>query len=291
MNLSKRVRSSSLTHALPVFSAAILSLIAIPARADILSNGSFALGTNSFMMSYDPTGVSSNFTGPGYNNLVIPGWSVTTDGIGCVVVAGTVTTNGSPGVCGLHRFSGSAFNSDPGAVPGGGNYILIDGAPGTPNTTTLYQPLSGLTPGQNYTVDFWQASAQFKASSGAATTEQWTVSFDTAYGAGACDPTVLQNATVGVDSCESQMAPLMTTAAGGATPWQEVSMTFLAHSNSEILGFFAQGAPDTAPPIVLLGNVSVTGAPEPATYGLIGTGLLGLLAFRRQRRTRELRSR
>ena len=264
------------------FSVMTLLVLAVPARAAQLSFTTVPAVTH-----------STNITGPGTPELVFGTgtWHVTTDGIGCVVFPGT-----SPGdVCGSAaipgvtsgRFDGSAFRSDPGPVPGGGNYVLIDGSPSignNTNLTVLYYAVNGLTVNQAYIVDFWQAAAQFVAgSSGAPTTEQWLVSFDTDYTT--CNPKV----TGGPSVCQSQFAPPMSTPGVAdllhhpdAQPWAEVQMTFVAKSSTELLGFFAQGTPGGEPPIDLLGNVSINAAPEPGTWLMLGVGLLGVGIVRRR---------
>src|ERR1035437_1627145 len=173
-NRLSRLISNLRQAAVVGFSAMTLLILHFPARAAQLSFTTVPAVTH-----------STNITGPGTPELVFGSgtWHVTTDGIGCVVFPGT-----SPGdVCGSApilgvtsgRFDGSAFRSDPGPVPGGGNYVVIVGSPligNNTNTTTLYYSLSGLNVNQAYIVDFWQAAAQFVAgSSGAPTTEQWLV--------------------------------------------------------------------------------------------------------------------
>jgi hypothetical protein len=66
------------------------------------------------------------------------------------------------------------------------------------------------------------------------------------------------------------------------------SLTFTASTTTELLGFFAEGAPGGDPPIDLLGNVSITATPEPGTCVILGVGLLGILAVRRQAKKRAL---
>jgi hypothetical protein len=237
----------------------VLMLVAFPAQGQ----GSFMNG--SFQTVGTGITTSTNITGPAVTPIVIPGWNTTTDGIGCVVFPGTAKTN----VCGAGRFGGSTLISDPGPVPGGGNYVLIDGSPvsgqDNSNTTTLYQIVTGLTQGAYYNVTFWQAAAQFTLESGTSpTTEQWLVSFDTGYSSsgGACDPTILQYIP-GTHGCQSQFAPPMSTPGSSSTAdfqaWAKVTMTFLAQATQELLGFFARGTPGGEPPIVLLGGISLTG--------------------------------
>ncbi len=50
--------------------------------------------------------------------------------------------------------------------------------------------------------------------------------------------------------------------------------------------FFANGSPTGLPPLALLDSVSLVAVPEPETYALLGLGLLGILAVRRQQKKR-----
>ena len=191
--------------------------------------------------------------------------------------------------------------------------MLMDGSPdpfntgaANTNTATLYYTLSGLTAGQQYVVTFAQAAAQFVSSGQGLTTEQWLVSLDTGYTSGnapvgLCDPTVVQLLGF-ISGCESKQAPPMSapgcstlpslSCTSGSTstdysPWQMESLSFTAStSGTELLGFFAEGGPGGAPPIDLLGNVSITAAPEPGTLALLGGALLGVGIARRQAKKR-----
>jgi hypothetical protein len=66
-------------------------------------------------------------------------------------------------------------------------------------------------------------------------------------------------------------------------PWMPQSMTFMAQSTTELLGFFAVGTPGMEPPLVLLDGVSLAAVPEPETLALLDVGLLGVLLARRPR--------
>jgi hypothetical protein len=73
--------------------------------------------------------------------------------------------------------NGSAFNNDNGLwgiadSPGGGNMVAIDGDPEF--TAPLFQTISGLTAGDEYKLQFWQASGQQQGTAGA-TTQKWGV--------------------------------------------------------------------------------------------------------------------
>ena len=162
-----------------------------------------------------------------------------------------------------------------------------------------------------HVVTFAQAAAQFVLSGQGPTTEQWLVSLDAGYISGGigsipatpngpCDPTVVQPLG-SISGCESQQAPPMSTlgclptpgpCTSGSTstdysPWQMKSLSFTAStSGTELLGFFAEGGPGGAPPIDLLGNVSITATPEPGTLALLGGALLGVGIARRQAKKR-----
>ena len=59
-------------------------------------------------------------------------------------------------------------------------------------------------------------------------------------------------------------------------------MTFTATGSSELLSFLSVGTPTGLPPIATLDGVSLTLVPEPAALGLLGVGLVGLVAVRRR---------
>jgi hypothetical protein len=264
-DLSRPIRY--LRHAAGVGFAITVLLLPRPAQGQgSFTNGSFA--------TIPPFTTSFNITGPSVTPLVIPPWQTINDGIGCVVFPGTAPGN----VCGSGRFAGTSFVADPGPLPVAGNYVLIDGSPSSgnyTNTTVLYQPVTGLTVGQKYTLTFWQAAAQFVAgSTGSSTTEQWLVSFDTDYTncnpgpSGASFPTSNSVTSGPGFSCQNQLAPQMSTPGTASPPvdfqaWAKVTMTFLANAATELLGFFAGGTPGGAPPIALLGGISLDPVPSP----------------------------
>lgn len=259
------------------FSAIALLILAFPAQANLITNGSFPAGTGTSTSSSDTPTMSFTLL-PG-DTTSLPGW---TDGPGisaaggfldCVVFPGTATSD----PCGTISTNANAkFWTDPGAVPGGGNYIAIDGDPSF--ASTLSQTISGLTKGQTYTVSFFEGAAQF-VSFTTATTEQWLVSFDTP---GDCNPAMLTNSA----NCASQLSDLIHNPAESSTGFAAEglqSLTFTAQATSEVLSFFAVGTPGGEPPVVLLGDVSVTATPEPGALALVGIGLLGVFAVVRRR--------
>jgi hypothetical protein len=162
--------------------------------------------------------------------------------------------------------NGSAWNggfglywSGIGNAPLGGNAVAIDGDP--TYSGALSQSISGLKIGDTYSLQFYQAASQQIGLSGA-TTEQWKVSL----GGGT-----------------AQTSDLMSTPSQGAHAWMQETMTFVATSVTETLQFLALGTPQGEPPVVILGDVSLTDVPEPGVFATLAVGLLALFTIRRRR--------
>jgi hypothetical protein len=233
------------------FSAAVLLMLAVPARATItnfVSNGSFE-NTNGASSSFEIT--DSN----------LPGWTIvdaTMNTVACVVFPGTATSNPC-GVNGLVLWGGTTS-------PDGGNFVAIDG--GSQYTATISQTITGLISGQTYQVSFDMATSQLVGYAGA-TENYWQVSL----GSQILDSSIIQNPSE------------------GSTPWITQSLTFTATGVTEALSFFAEGTPNSEPPMLLLDGVTLDGqmggsAPEPATFALLGIGLAGVFAAARRLRKR-----
>lgn len=149
----------------------------------------------------------------------------------------------------------------PGASPDGGNFVAIDGDPKF--AVPLTQSVTRLTPGERYSISFYQAAAQQKGFDGA-TTERWSVS---------------------LGSSPAQLTTLMWNANHGAVGWMPQTLTFTAANANELLEFVAVGTPNGLPPFVLLDGVSIAVAiPEPTSFALIRHRLLALPASRRLRK-------
>jgi len=158
-----------------------------------------------------------------------------------------------------------------GASPDGGDFLGADAAYAN---APVSQTINGLNAGQDYTLSFYYAGAQFTDATGA-NTEGWHVTF-------------------GTDSVDT---PTLNNASQGFTGWQTFSTTFTATSASQVLTFLATGGPSGLPPFALLDGVTLTGsvpppppppdAPEPASMGLAVSGLLGVFALGRRMKNRS----
>jgi hypothetical protein len=155
----------------------------------------------------------------------------------------------------------AVYGPFPATSPDGGNFILADGDP--PYADPFEQTITGLTVGQSYTLRFWQAAGQQAGFQGA-TTERWRVTFGS----------------------DVRLSDQFNLPEGGVGPWERQTMTFVATATSQLLEFLAVGTPGGGPPISFLDGVSLeaTTVPAPASLGLLGMGLLGLLAARRRKR-------
>ena len=188
-----------------------------------------------------------------------------TNGASCYESCGNLSlwgpTNG--GVSGSTSGTRSPGNTTFTAVPGGGNFLAIDPAYQTPDT--LSQTVTGLRQGGEYTLTFYYAGAEQYGFS-AATTEGFTVGFG--------------GSTVST--------PTISNIAQGYTPWVQATYTFFATSASQVLSFTATGGPSGGdPPMALLADVSLTYAPEPATWAVMMAGLGGLMLAGRLWRRRS----
>jgi hypothetical protein len=164
------------------------------------------------------------------------------------------------------------------ASPYGGNFVAFDGDPTPGARQTMSQTVSGLTVGETYHLTFDWAATQYEFVNGSA------------FGCTGCWTGATTNEFQVSLGGETHDTATVDVASQGFTGWMTGSMTFTATSASELLVFLSEGGPTSLPPVALLDGVSLTGvtggAPEPATWAMMGLGFagLGVAAYRRRRK-------
>lgn len=233
-------------------------LFATAAHANLVQNGGFELTTHG----------PNAFLGYGISDPTI--WTFS-GGVAAIYGPGAADTTGADqGGAQTYLWGpndGSA-NGLPAASPAGGNYFASDSDPLFAGT--LSQSITGLAAGDNYTLSFVYAAAQFRNAAGTnwfgASDSGWQVSL----------------------GAQTQDTPTLNIASQGFSGWQSETMTFTATAASETLSFLAIGGPSGVPPVALLDGVSLDAAavPEPSAVSVLATALAGigmLYAVRRKR--------
>ncbi len=149
---------------------------------------------------------------------------------------------------------GNSWNGD---AAGAGNFVAMDA---DYHTGPMTQTITNLAVGDTYTLTFDYAFAQ-----------QTTFNGDTVQSL---------TETLGGQSYTTSTVDLPS---HGFSGWQSYTTTITATSTTETLSFLAAGNLPV-PPFALVSNVSLIGAPEPASWALMIVGIGALGAVVRHRR-------
>lgn len=245
--------------------------------------------TNLNFLTYSGSAPKNYFT-----NVNPDGW---TGGSGLIFIATPGDMSVSSSACGSTYLTTYGCPSTLN-IKGGYNEVEADANPGFESGFNYL--LTGLTPGETYSLSFYQAASQQTTfGNGLNTTEQWIVSlgtggFTTCNGCGPYNSYYGSNESTysNTDPSASIVATnKMTTPSGGLTNWNYVTVDLTADAATQYLSFLAWGNDGTTanlPPIAFLTGVnSAPGLiPEPSTWAMMGLGFVGLagMAWRRSRR-------
>jgi PEP-CTERM motif len=225
------------------------------AGANLVTNGGFELDSLTPNTGGDTSFQIGSYS---YNSTSYTGaatdWTVSAGDYNFIFTSGTASPLTQYGPFTLAQ--GSAIGNS----PAGGNFLVSDG---DTNSGSISQTINGLTVGVKTTLTFYWGAAQQSNYTGP-TTQSWQVS-------------------LGSSTQDTSTYSLASDAFSG---WMQATMTFIPTSTSEVLSFLAVAT--GSPPMLLLDGVTLA-TPEPGTWAIMLTGLLGL-AFVMRRRRKALRA-
>ncbi len=267
---SELADSADLGFMMKKLALAALAALFLPqmasAKVELITNGSFAqnnvadgkkgwVPSGAGIVGWMTSGQSANFYWD-------PNSGQITGGSNLMYLA-------TPGTADKNDSALTVYGPFPKTSPDGGDFIMADGDYNFANV--LSQTVNGLTVGETYVLNFWQAAGQHFNRTGP-TTEQWKVSFGS----------------------QTQYSDKFSLKQGEVGPWEYQTMSFVASKTSQVLSFLAGGTPTGQPPISFLDGVSmsayapppVAGVPEPSTWAMMimGFGPIGGIMRRGPRR-------
>ncbi len=280
--------------------------IACASPTNMITNGDFSSATSPYSGPTQfgtRTGTSDNGTGSPctYGGQFVDGWSGN-NGYGIwypnATAASTENACTQFGKGDSGDGTSQRLPSTVTAPPvGSGAFIGLDGQPGL--NFGVSQTLSGLIPGDKYTVSFYWATTQEMSKEGA-TNEMLQVALGNqalftpvnVCGGSPYNPIYPCRSAPSGWVGQSYLTPSQHIGTHGWSGWMQQTFTFTAGSPSDVLSFLSVGTPRALPPFAVMAGVSMShNVPEPPELALFGGGLLGLGFLTVLARRREMRRR
>lgn len=270
--LSTTAHSLRRAAAMGVSAAALLVAATSAHATSLVLNGSFSTVGSSCKIT-TLSGCVQDWSSTGYTFLYSSASAAQNPGTSGVEMWGPTSDGGG---------SANGFT----ASPDGGAFAALDG---DYQTGSLQQTITGLTPGDTYAVSFYWAAAQQEGFNGA-TIQAMNVCLGTAgetYKNTSTQPLSGANNNPSNINCAGSGAStaLIDLSNHGFSGWNSATVDLTANSTSDVLSFLGYGNLQQ-PPFALLDGVSMQLAPtpEPSTFPLLFTGLMGGLGVLRSRK-------
>jgi hypothetical protein len=264
-----------LPGAILALAALAMAAFGTPARANMVSNGSFSFNGSAGTCSGNSGTNTQQVTNSSGD---LPGW--TTDSSYTYVLDTSNYGNFSNTYNG-NGYSCIGLQPTVTASPLGGSFLASDPAYLNPGPYTIATSIGGLITGATYTLTFDMAGGQQTGFTGS-TDDWWTVGLTNTAGVGATQTTP-EVVLTDPENCGSGHSGCGV----GFSGWVAETMQFVAGAATQALWFMGGStAASGQPPFVLLDGVNLTmvnnqvPVPEPPAYAMLMAGLLALLGVR-----------